>query len=118
MYVGCARSHLKTTSDASYIVFPIFGKAGASDKTPTNSTFSWLSPLGPGKTCLHGTNLSPSPTSKVAAFDLDGCVIRSSFGAGSKAKGAAKEKGKSEGSLFEWWRPTVPKKLKEVHDDG
>lgn len=81
--------------------------------TDQKTSFTWGPALGSGKTCLHGTNLSPEPRPKVAAFDLDGCIIQSSFGNGS-----SKSKGKPVESTFQWWKPVVPKKLKEVHDEG
>lgn len=88
-------------------MFPLFSKPDT-----THSAFSWAPALGPAKTCLHGINLAPEPRSKVAAFDLDGCLIVSSHGAGKKLKA------KSSDTLFEWWRPVVPKRLKQVYDDG
>ena len=42
----------------------------------------------------------------MAAFDLDGCLIQSSF----PKKGAPPK--------FEWWRKEVPKKLKQVQEEG
>lgn len=90
-----------------FIVFSLFLKPDAA-----HSAFSWAPALGPAKTCLHGINLAPEPRSKVAAFDLDGCLIVSSHGAGKKLKA------KSSDTLFEWWRPVVPKRLKQVYDDG
>ncbi|KZT66863.1 PNK3P-domain-containing protein [Daedalea quercina L-15889] len=87
-------------------LFPIFEKKTGEQ----NSTFQWIKPaLGPKQTCLHGTNLSPESRPKVAAFDLDGCLIQSSFP--KKAKGSAAPE-------FQWWRPNIPKKLKEVYDLG
>ncbi|OCH95217.1 PNK3P-domain-containing protein [Obba rivulosa] len=89
-------------------VFPVFDKPGAAADT-TPSTFQWLPPLGPNKTCLHAINLAPESRPKVAALDLDGCLIQSSFP--KKAKGSAPP-------TFQWWRPIIPNKLKELYDDG
>ncbi|KAH9925332.1 PNK3P-domain-containing protein [Fomitopsis serialis] len=87
-------------------LFPIFEKK----PNEPNSTFQWIKPaLGPQRTCLHGMNLNPESRLKVAAFDLDGCIIQSSFP--KKTKGNAVPE-------FQWWRPNIPKKLKEVHDSG
>ncbi|KAI9056643.1 PNK3P-domain-containing protein [Trametes sanguinea] len=87
-------------------VFPLFEKAAHASADSTSS-FRWLSPaLGPNRSCLHGVNLDPKPSSKVAAFDLDGCLIKGIF----PKKGAPPS--------FEWWRPVVPKKLKELHEQG
>ncbi|KAL4249557.1 hypothetical protein ABKN59_005875 [Abortiporus biennis] len=91
-------------------LFPIFTKPAPSQDD--NSNFRWEPPLGPAKSCLHAVNLKPEPSPKVAAFDLDGCLIESSFGNG---KGKAKS---STSTPFKWWRPTIPKKLKEIHDQG
>ncbi|KAL7283120.1 hypothetical protein ACG7TL_002546 [Trametes sanguinea] len=87
-------------------LFPLFNKPGQTSSDSTSS-FRWLSPaLGPKRTCLHGVNHDPKPSSKVAAFDLDGCLIKGTF----PKKGAPPS--------FEWWRPVVPKKLKELHEQG
>ena len=92
-------------------VAPIFSGTKGTEKQAAQ-TFCWLEPaLGPSKTCLHGVNLAPKASSKVAAFDLDGCLIESSFGKGKK-------KTKDAEPTFQWWRPVVPKKLKEMHEDG
>ncbi|KAK7689194.1 hypothetical protein QCA50_007885 [Cerrena zonata] len=80
-------------------VFPIFSKPQASD-------FQWAKPLGRSGTCLHGVNLAPKLHAKVAAFDLDGCLIESSFGK------------KQDPSTFKWWRPIVPNKLKSLYEEG
>ncbi|KAH8108211.1 PNK3P-domain-containing protein [Cristinia sonorae] len=90
-------------------LFPMFTKQGAAP--PQSGSFRWLSPLGQGKTCLHGVNLEPKASSKVACFDLDGCLIESSFGGAKKGKG-------SSTVTFKWWRPVIPAKLKEVHNAG
>ena len=97
-----------------YPVFPLFSKPTAA--SPSDTPFRWLASLGPDKTCLHGVHLSPKSSPKVACFDLDGCLIESSFG-NAKSKG---NKSQSSGStaLFKWWRPIVPAKLKEAHQSG
>jgi bifunctional polynucleotide phosphatase/kinase len=43
---------------------------------------------------------------KVAAFDLDGTVIKSDFKAVSRKP------------TFEWWRSSIPDKLRELHQSG
>ncbi|KAI0710408.1 PNK3P-domain-containing protein [Cerioporus squamosus] len=87
-------------------LFPIFAKPGEASGQSTSS-FHWITPaLGPKRSCLHGKNGTPKSLPKVAAFDLDGCIIQSSF----PKKGAPPK--------FEWWRKDVPKKLKEVHEQG
>ncbi|KIL00645.1 hypothetical protein PAXRUDRAFT_29641 [Paxillus rubicundulus Ve08.2h10] len=90
-------------------IHPFFSKSGAS--TSTNpSGFQWLKPsLGPKRTCLHGVNLSPLASSKVAAFDLDGTLIKSNHN--NRRKGA-------EALKWAWWRDAVPSKLQELHQDG
>ena len=103
-----SRLHCECTAPGTPTVFPLFDKPGATSEG--TGPFKWAPPLGANKTCLHGVNLSPKPSSKVAAFDLDGCVIESSFG-----KGKAKAK---DDVTFKWWRPLVPKKLKQLHDEG
>ncbi|KAI0027835.1 polynucleotide kinase 3 phosphatase-domain-containing protein [Vararia minispora EC-137] len=72
--------------------------------------FRWLKPsLGPKRTCLHGIHLSPKSSSKVAMFDLDGTIIESQFGKG-------KRNGSSSG--WKWWKSVVPKRLKELQEQG
>ncbi|KAI0822674.1 PNK3P-domain-containing protein [Trametes gibbosa] len=85
-------------------LFPIFDRSSSAE---TQSAFRWLSPaLGPRRSCLHGISGDPEPLCKVAAFDLDGCLIQSSF----PKKGTPPK--------FDWWRPVVPTKLKQVHQQG
>ncbi|KAG5735527.1 Bifunctional polynucleotide phosphatase/kinase [Termitomyces sp. T112] len=74
---------------------------------PSTGPFQWLEPLGPTRSCLHGINHHPTPSTKVAAFDLDGTLIKSNYGSGSKPS-----------KTWEWWRAGVPAKLKEVADSG
>ncbi|PCH38769.1 PNK3P-domain-containing protein [Wolfiporia cocos MD-104 SS10] len=92
-------------------LFPIFEKSQPDGEDKT--TYQWIKPsLGPQKTCLHGVNLTPEFRKKVAAFDLDGCLIQSSlFKRGTKGKA-------KEPPTFQWWKPIIPAKLKEVHDAG
>lgn len=71
--------------------------------------FQWLAPLGPTGSCLHGINLQPKASQKVATFDLDGTVIKSSFATKSAA---------GQPPSWEWWRASVPDKLKELHETG
>ncbi|KAG2020586.1 polynucleotide kinase 3'-phosphatase [Coprinopsis cinerea AmutBmut pab1-1] len=66
--------------------------------------FKWLQPLGPNKTCLHGVHLTPVSRPKVAAFDLDGTVIKADI--------------RNTSTEWHWWAPVVPKKLREVHESG
>ncbi|EKM55803.1 uncharacterized protein PHACADRAFT_54235, partial [Phanerochaete carnosa HHB-10118-sp] len=88
---------------------PIFTRGKTAESTQAQ-TFRWTElALGPAKTCLHGVNQSPKASSKVAAFDLDGCVIESSIG---------KKKVKDAPPNFQWWRAIVPEKLKELHEEG
>ncbi|RDX45439.1 PNK3P-domain-containing protein [Lentinus brumalis] len=87
-------------------MFSIFSKPGEAS-SQSSSSFRWITPaLGPKRSCLHGVNGAPESSPKIAAFDLDGCIIQSSF----PKKGAPPK--------FEWWRKDVPKKLKEVHEQG
>lgn len=100
-YVLNSRGNIALTSVA---VFPLFDKSSSAESA---STFRWISPaLGPRRSCLHAISGDPKPSAKVAAFDLDGCLIQGTF----PKKGAPPK--------FEWWRPIVPKKLKQVHDEG
>ncbi|KAG1754169.1 polynucleotide kinase 3 phosphatase-domain-containing protein [Suillus lakei] len=86
---------------------PFFTKPSASSST--TSSFQWLKPaLGPKRTCLHGINLIPQSAPKVAAFDLDGTVIKSNH----------KNRSKEAALQWEWWRASVPVKLEELHQEG
>lgn len=88
-------------------IHPFFTKPSASSSTA--SSFQWLKPaLGPKRTCLHGINLIPQSTPKVAAFDLDGTVIKSNH----------KNRSKEAALHWEWWRASVPAKLEELHQKG
>ncbi|KIM49030.1 hypothetical protein M413DRAFT_438191 [Hebeloma cylindrosporum] len=86
-------------------VHPFFTKS--QEKKP-EGPFQWLKPFGPAGSCLHGVNLQPKATTKVAALDLDGTVIKSEFNSKSS-------NGKP---TWEWWRSSVPAKLKELHQSG
>ncbi|KAI0278338.1 PNK3P-domain-containing protein [Russula aff. rugulosa BPL654] len=110
-------------------LFPIFEKRRAGDETADekNKPFRWLTPpLGPARSCLHGVHLAPTISARVAAFDLDGTVIKSSFievgsrraGRGGKQQQHRVIKRQTNGLEWEWWRAVVPQKLKEAHDSG
>ncbi|KAF8892654.1 polynucleotide kinase 3 phosphatase-domain-containing protein [Infundibulicybe gibba] len=87
-------------------IHPFFNKPA--DSTPAlDSTFRWLESIG--STCLHAINHTPVASAKVAAFDLDGTLIKSSIFQG---------KSKSEPAKWEWWNECVPKVLKDLHDSG
>jgi hypothetical protein len=85
-------------------VHPFFSKK---DSTP-QGTFQWFSPLGPNRSCLHGINLHPKASHKVAAFDLDGTIINSAL-RGKVVDGKP---------VWEWWRSFVPDRLKSLVDEG
>ncbi|KII88856.1 hypothetical protein PLICRDRAFT_159754 [Plicaturopsis crispa FD-325 SS-3] len=78
------------------------------EKPPTEvQAFQWLRPsLGPKRTCLHGTNLSPESYTKVAAFDLDGTIIKSRVGL------------EYQPLRWDWWHPSVREKLKALYQSG
>ncbi|KAI0637303.1 PNK3P-domain-containing protein [Trametes polyzona] len=85
-------------------LFPLFEKSSAAQP---QSSFRWITPaLGPRRSCLHGVSGHSKSSPRVAAFDLDGCLIQSSF----PKKGTPPK--------FDWWRPTVPKKLKQLNQEG
>ncbi|KAH9991967.1 polynucleotide kinase 3 phosphatase-domain-containing protein [Russula compacta] len=101
-------------------LFPIFEKQHGAEGTE-EKPFRWLTPsLGPTRSCLHGIHLAPTASSRVAAFDLDGTVIKSPFSQVGRAgpKGGKRVKKQANGLEWEWWRAVVPQKLKEVHDSG
>ena len=70
------------------------------------SAFRWKKPnLGPHKTLLHGVNLEPKTSPKIAAFDLDDTLIRSTSPNATDGK-------------WKWWTAQIPVKLKELYEDG
>ncbi|KAK7043791.1 DNA kinase/phosphatase Pnk1 [Paramarasmius palmivorus] len=83
-------------------IHPFFSK----DKQDSQhvGSFQWLKALGSKATCLHGVNLEPPSRSKVALFDLDGTIIKSSLN--------------SKSTAWEWWRTEVPTALKKAHEEG
>ncbi|EGO24781.1 hypothetical protein SERLADRAFT_449528 [Serpula lacrymans var. lacrymans S7.9] len=84
---------------------PFFSKPGQTTSAP----FQWVKPsLGPKRTCLHGVNMSPESRPKIAAFDLDGTVIKSNH----------KNRSKNTALQWEWWKNSVPSKLQELHQEG
>ncbi|KAF8504317.1 polynucleotide kinase 3 phosphatase-domain-containing protein [Russula emetica] len=104
-------------------LFPIFEKRKAGDEAADDEKpFRWLTPpLGPTRSCLHGVHLVPTTSARVAAFDLDGTVIKSSYievrAGGGKQRRVIKKK-QANRLEWEWWRVVVPQKLKEAHDSG
>lgn len=99
-------------------MFPIFEKRGESDEKTDTQAFRWLNPsLGPVRSCLHGVHLAPRASARVAAFDLDGTLIKF-VRQGSKSDKRASKKMATNGLEWEWWRTVVPQKLKQVHDSG
>ncbi|POW20108.1 hypothetical protein PSHT_03945 [Puccinia striiformis] len=63
----------------------------------------WLEPIE--GTCLHGRCGDPSPSSKIAAFDIDGTLIRVKSG----------KKFPTNADDWKLWASNVPKKLQEAH---
>ncbi|KAF9567654.1 PNK3P-domain-containing protein [Agrocybe pediades] len=86
-------------------IHPFFLKKTVDEEQKPKGSFQWLEPLGPAKSCLHGINLQPKASEKVAALDLDGTVITMT-------------KMKPGIPAFAWWRSLVPDKLRELHRDG
>ena len=86
-------------------VHPFFQKP---DESKGSEKFVWLDPLGSSRSCLHGINLNPKSSAKIAAFDLDGTLIKPGF---AKAKATPT-------AHWEWWRSSVPSKLREMHESG
>lgn len=84
------------------VVHPFFQKLV---DTSSSGSFLWLDSLGPSRSCLHALNLKPESSTKVAAFDLDGTLIKSEF---PKTKGIAPPH-------WEWWEASIPTKLKDLH---
>jgi bifunctional polynucleotide phosphatase/kinase len=98
---GGFKNHINVYAKAQAVsVHPFFSRAAQDN---SNAPFQWVKPsIGPKRTCLYGINLQPKCYTKVAAFDLDGTLIKSG----------------SHGLKWEWLRGAVPSKLKDVHDAG
>ncbi|GJJ15534.1 hypothetical protein Clacol_009812 [Clathrus columnatus] len=73
---------------------------------PSDTEFTWIKTSS--RTFLHGTHLSPPQSSKVAAFDLDGVLIK-------PKSGGTYPKGRND---WMWWRPLVKDKLSELYEKG
>ncbi|KAJ7654730.1 polynucleotide kinase 3 phosphatase-domain-containing protein, partial [Mycena rosella] len=83
-------------------VHAFFSKTPGTVPTATGP-LQWLKPVG--TTCLHAVHLSPQPSAKVAAFDLDGTVIASLPWSAPPLK-------------WHWWDADVPGKLAKAAADG
>ncbi|KAF5391877.1 hypothetical protein D9757_001630 [Collybiopsis confluens] len=81
-------------------------------KKARQSSLRWHKPFG--GTCLYATNLAPALSSKIAAFDLDGTLIKPSLG-----RGAVKKAPKGAPPAWDWWTPNkVPETLQNLTQDG
>jgi hypothetical protein len=81
-------------------VFPLFEPASV-----RKNSFRFVRRKG-NTTVLHGIHLTPVLQPKIAAFDLDGTLIKTRTG-NIFPNGAAD---------WKWWNDAVPTRLKEVHD--
>ncbi|KAL5514211.1 hypothetical protein ACEPAG_2299 [Sanghuangporus baumii] len=86
-------------------VYPIFSKPSETINTSESAgAFQWKKlPFLPS-TCLHGDNLNAEIRHKIAAFDLDGTVVK-----------FLPSKGELE---WEFWHTNMSCFLKEAHDSG
>jgi len=95
----------KPAKKAKAQLHPFFSNKSDEPSKPT--TFKWIKPNpGPNHTLLHGINLNPKSSIKVAAFDLDGTIILGTFWS------------KTTEGEWKWWNPMVPSRLKALHNDG
>ncbi|KAG8953997.1 hypothetical protein FRC04_000981 [Tulasnella sp. 424] len=95
-----AKSESASTSNVHPFFLP---KAGGA-----TSPIQWLGWLG--GTCRHGVHLQPKSSAKVAAFDLDGTLIKPKSGA----------RFAKDHEDWKWWTDgtVIPKKLKELDEEG
>ncbi|EIN13709.1 PNK3P-domain-containing protein [Punctularia strigosozonata HHB-11173 SS5] len=85
---------------------PFFSRTSSASVQKTGNSLTWLSsPDWPHEHCLHGVNLHPKPSSRIAGFDLDGTLISGNF--------RVKDK-----KAWSWWRNVVPTKLRQLHEGG
>ncbi|SPO26998.1 related to bifunctional polynucleotide phosphatase/kinase [Ustilago trichophora] len=80
-------------------------RTAASSSSSANGASSskglkWLDPIGPNRSCLHGVYGDPTPSSKVAFFDLDGTIVR--------PKGGKTFPSKTDEYDFDFLFPTPP----------
>src|ERR1700722_8830794 len=72
---GCQIHQRLFVSLSCYVVHPFFARpdstSAASNPSPSSLHWANASP-----TCLHGVHLNPGCTSKVAAFDFDGTIVK------------------------------------------
>ncbi|PLW30058.1 hypothetical protein PCANC_24007 [Puccinia coronata f. sp. avenae] len=88
------------TAPASKKTAPIFENVKAGLK------LTWLEPIA--GSCLHGVCGDPSPSSKIAAFDIDGTLIKVKSG----------KKFPANADDWKLWANNIPKKLQGAHADG
>lgn len=81
---------------------PFFQKPA--DKSP--SAFTWQKKIG--ETSFYGIHLNPIPSAKVAAFDLDGTLIKTSSG----------NRFPRDKDDWMWWHSSVKKKLRSLYEEG
>ncbi|KPV76179.1 uncharacterized protein RHOBADRAFT_42507 [Rhodotorula graminis WP1] len=77
-------------------------------RPPAPSQGAWFANLGSGKGCGHFVSRSPAPSTKIAAFDIDGTLIRPH----------GNSKYPKSDSDWEWISPHVVPKLRKLHADG
>ncbi|CAH7681911.1 polynucleotide kinase 3'-phosphatase, partial [Phakopsora pachyrhizi] len=68
--------------------------------------FTWLEPIE--GSCLHGVYGVPKPTSKIAAFDIDGTLIKVKSG----------KKFPTDSEDWKLYNSNVPKRLKELYSEN
>ncbi|KAG8909777.1 hypothetical protein FRC00_009469 [Tulasnella sp. 408] len=93
-----------TTNVQDLAVHPFFRPKTGAEPGP----IQWLGWLG--GTCRHGIHLQPKSSTKVAAFDIDGTLIKPKSGA----------KFAKDHEDWKWWADgtVIPKKLKELDEEG
>ncbi|KAG9047609.1 hypothetical protein FS837_001867 [Tulasnella sp. UAMH 9824] len=91
-------------SDPESNIHPFFRPKTGEEPGP----IQWLGWLG--GTCRHGIHLQPKSSPKVAAFDIDGTLIKPKSGA----------KFAKDHEDWKWWADgtIIPKKLKELDEEG
>ncbi|CAK5280699.1 unnamed protein product, partial [Mycena citricolor] len=93
------------TSNKVPKVHPFFSKTKSPAVADLSGPLKWLTPLGTIGSCLHATHLEPTPSARIAAFDLDGTVIASLPFSAPPLQ-------------WHWWNKCVPAKLTQVAEEG
>lgn len=96
------------SSSAARPLHSMFNPPSAAAALKARAAFRWHAALGPQAMCMHGSHLAPVASTRIAAFDIDGTLIK------TKSKSPF-PKDKNDWTL---WSSLVVPKLQEAHTAG